>query len=641
MGIWHLTRNDIFRRSMEHSYWPASRGRSEYTTDGSGALVDTNFGLGDRALMLGGQGSPGNTNVIDFIQTKSGGTASDFGDLTRTTAEAVTNNDWTIATTNSGNVIDFITMSTTGNAVDFGDDRNSVGNGGNWSSHVRGFSGIGTETPDISSFMFSSKGNAEEWSDLSTAGTRNHSGSSSNTRAVITGTFSGSDPGTNDMLDFSLTHQGVVASFGDLTAVKTYCGGASSGTRGLAAGGNVHPSNSLGTIDTFMISTRANGTDFGDLTSTRSGNAGVGDGVNAVFMGGHTRISGSNTVRTTIDKTTFASTGSCSDFGDLTVARQYPDAAGQAAGHLHDYLAHGFTKYYTIPDYQAGNMVIHGPGDSRHQTIEYHNMMTLGNSVNFGDTTASIKRLCGVGSNAIKAAMLGGYDVPGSTSNTIETVYFQSKGNTADWGTLSTSNPHSRGTGNSTRCLRHDATAPAGVTVDFITWASIGNAADFGDTSASRGQCGAASSTTRAIFAGGATGPTELNSIDYFTIASTGDATDFGDLTQVQSNAQGDSSLTRAVFAGGYGPGDAVQNVIQYVTIASTGDAADFGDLTVARADQAGAGNTIRCGWYSGGGDNRVMDYVTIATTGNAADFGDMADSGRNHSSGCNGHGGL
>jgi hypothetical protein len=232
--------------------------------------------------MLGGEDASGNTNVIDYIQTRTTGLAVDFGDLTRTTGETVVNNDWTIATSNKGNVIDFITMATTGNATDFGDDKNSVGSGGNWSSNVRGFSGIGTETPDISSFVFSTKGNAEEWSDLSTAGTRNHSGSSSNTRAVITGTFAGSDPGTDDMLDFSLAHQGIAASFGDLTAVKTYCGGASSGTRGLAAGGNVHPSDSLGTIDTFNFNTRGNGSDFGDLTSTRSGNAGAGAGVHAV-----------------------------------------------------------------------------------------------------------------------------------------------------------------------------------------------------------------------------------------------------------------------------------------------------------------------------------------------------------------------
>ena len=638
MGIWHLSRNDIFRKSREHSYWPASRGVSEYVNDGSGKLANYNSGLGDRALQLGGQSSPANQNIIDYIQTKSTGNAVDFGDLTRTTAETVVNNDWTIATSNAGNVIDFITMSSTGNATDFGDDFNSVGNGGNWSSHVRGFSGIGTETPDISSFVFSTKGNAEEWGDLTPGGSRNHSGSSSNTRAVITGTFSGSDPGTNTMIDFSLTHQGISGDFGDLTAVKSYCGGASSGIRGLAAGGNVHPSDSLGTIDTFIITTRGNGTDFGDMTSTRSGNAGAGDGISAVFMGGHTRISGTNTVRTTIDKTTFASTGNCTDFGDLTVARQYPPGAGQAQGHLHDYLAHSFTKNYTIPDYEMGSMIIHGPGDSGHRTIEYTNINTLGNSCDFGDTTTDCNRLSGMGSDTTRATFYGGYD-PSTTSNGIEYVIFSSKGNSASWGDLTTSNPHSRGAGNTIRGLR--SSTESDKVVDYITWATIGNAVDFGDLSVETGQCGAAASSTRAIYAGGATGPSELNKIDYFTIANTGNATDFGDLTQVQSNAQGDSSETRAVFAGGYGPGDAVQNVIQYLTIASTGDASDFGDLTVARADQAGAGSKIRCGWFSGGGDKDVMDYVTIATTGNAADFGDMSDARRNHSSACNGHGGL
>ena len=639
MSVWNL--KDIATIKMSGiQYWPAGRQQSVYDYE-NGRLAIDNTSLGDRALMLGGQSSPANQNVIDYIQTRTTGQAVDFGDLTRTTAEAVSNNDWTIATHNMSNVIDFINMSSTGNATDFGDEKNSVGNGGNWSSNVRGFSGIGTETPDISSFVFSTKGNSEEWSDLSTAGTRNHSGSSSNTRAVITGTFSGSDPGTDDMLDFSLAHQGIVSSFGDLTAVKTYCGGASSGTRGLAAGGNVHPSNSLGTIDTFNFNTRGNGSDFGDLTSTRSGNAGVGSGVHAVFMGGHTRISGTNTVKTTIDRTIFSSTGSCEDFGDLTVARQYPPGAGQSNGHLHDYLAHQYLREGHYPDYEMGNMIVIGPGDSALKTISYANVMTKGNATEFGDTTSDINRLCGMGADATKAVFSNGYDSGNNQSNGIEYVMVSSKGNSASWGDSTITGLHSRGFGNTTRGV-FSHTDAANRSIDYITWATLANAVDFGDGTEG-GQHGAHSSSTRGLMAGGTGGSAaqNVNVVEYVTIGSTGNTTDFGDLSGNRYNSQGCGSDTRALFGGGSDHPAGNVNTIDYFTIASTGDASDFGDLTVARVDHASAGNRIRGLWVNGNGDNEVMDFVTVATTGNAADFGDVFDNRRNGSAACNGHGGL
>ena len=68
------------------------------------------------------------------------------------------------------------------------------------------------------------------------------------------------------------------------------------------------------TIDTYIFATRSNTTDFGDLTAVRKAGQGGGNGVQCTFGGG----SDGGTLDTTIDITTFASTGTCVEFGDYT-----------------------------------------------------------------------------------------------------------------------------------------------------------------------------------------------------------------------------------------------------------------------------------------------------------------------------------
>ena len=82
-----------------------------------------------RGIFAGGAtnpGTPANTNTIDFITIATTGNASDFGDLTRTTAEC---NGGTASPTraifagggpSASDTIDCIEILSTGNAVDFG-----------------------------------------------------------------------------------------------------------------------------------------------------------------------------------------------------------------------------------------------------------------------------------------------------------------------------------------------------------------------------------------------------------------------------------------------------------------------------------------------------------------------------------------
>tara|TARA_B100000424_G_scaffold177541_1_gene137182 strand:- start:139 stop:1158 length:1020 start_codon:yes stop_codon:yes gene_type:complete len=166
-------------------------------------------------------------------------------------------------------------------------------------------------------------------------------------------------------------------------------------------------------------------------------------------------------------------------------------------------------------------------------------------------------------------------------------------------------------------------------TIDYVEFATQGNAVDFGNLSQSRRKPASVSSSTRGIFAGGAT-PSATDRIDFVTISSTGDATDFGNLlsnSDDSSQCFGGGNDTRGIFAGGYND----VNVIQFITNASTGDATDFGDLLTGRFDHAGFASPTRA-FFAGGKntpaspDTQInIEFVTIATTGNGTVFGEMA----------------
>ena len=165
-------------------------------------------------------------------------------------------------------------------------------------------------------------------------------------------------------------------------------------------------------------------------------------------------------------------------------------------------------------------------------------------------------------------------------------------------------------------------------TINYITISTLGNAQDFGNLSQAREYpaAGQGSSTTRGLFAGGRTSPSNyVDTIDFVTMASTGNASDFGNLTVGRHYGGIHGDGTRTVIGGGYNP-PANTDVIDYVTVAQTGNAVDFGDLVAASSDHAAMGSKIRAIFGGNGTDDR-MDYITISSTGNAQDFGNLTSS--------------
>ena len=225
--------------------------------------------------------------------------------------------------------------------------------------------------------------------------------------------------------------------------------------------------------------------------------------------------------------------------------------------------------------------------------------------------------------------IFGGGESP-SIVDTIDYINIASTGDAVDFGDLSQARRNLAGAADKSRGLFQGGYTPSNVdTVDFVTIASTGDATDFGNLTESRSRTGGCNNPTRGIRAGG---NPYTDTIDYCTIQSEGNYVDFGDLTVSRFGPAGMSSPTRGVFSGGQTPSSGIQgiDVMDFITIASLGDAKDFGDMTIARREPIASSNTVR-GVFGTGytspsspyGNTDLLDYVQIASTGNSTEFGD------------------
>jgi len=289
-----------------------------------------------------------------------------------------------------------------------------------------------------------------------------------------------------------------------------------------------------------------------------------------------------------------------------------------------------------------------GSAPSLVNVMDYINISSTGNAIDFGDLTGT-RTILGACSSSTRGLFAGGYYNGVTDSNVIDYITISSTGNAQDFGDLTQFRRGACGCSSSTRGIfigGLTTTAPlAPITffniIDYVTIASTGNAVDFGDATTIRaGVDGACSSSTRGIIAGGQT-PSNINVIDYVTIASTGNAADFGDLTQARGGPAAASNSVRGIWGGGYAP--TIQNVIDFITISTTGNASDFGDLTAAKATCGSCSSSTR-GVFGGGSTPtiiNVIEYVTIMSVGNAIDFGDLTGGRQRGPALSNGHGGL
>ena len=171
-------------------------------------------------------------------------------------------------------------------------------------------------------------------------------------------------------------------------------------------------------------------------------------------------------------------------------------------------------------------------------TIEYVQIMTLGNALDFGDMSVGRVTDGSAFSNGVEAFCCGNH--PGTEQN-YEIIKIASTGNSiqGDIAPVGGTRWPGAGCANSVRGIwaggadqSHNFTR----VISYLSMASKGNAQAFGDLSkVAGGAAGAAANATRAVIPLGQHGfsPSaynEVNTVEFITISTGGNAQDFGDL---------------------------------------------------------------------------------------------------------------
>ena len=315
--------------SQKLEYWNGSIWMQIHT-------FSPNLDGGVRGFFIGGYNYPSGVtqDKIDYITISTTGNATDFGNLTKARAEGVGLSNATRALAagdavpGSDDTIDVWVMSSTGNAVDFGN-------------------------------LLSSTNNAQGFGSLANA-----------TRGIFGGGYQAGGVGQVNTLQFvTINSNGNAIDFGDLEGNSgQFSGtvGGSSPTRGLWFGGG--PSGSANTkIQYVNIATTGNGQEFGDRIDTKGHGTTASNSVRIVYFHGQSGLN-------SIEFVTTATLGNAIDFGDMILTDHYGATSNSSA--TRGCLGGGWN-----PSGPYAGLV--------HETIEYIEIMSQGNAVDFGDLTES------------------------------------------------------------------------------------------------------------------------------------------------------------------------------------------------------------------------------------------------------------
>ena len=291
----------------------------------------------------------------------------------------------------------------------------------------------------------------------------------------------------------------------------------------------------------------------------------------------------------------------------------------------------------------GGRGIQFGAGANPRDEIQYFNLTTSGDALDFGNLNAGRSSTCAV-SSVTRGFCCGGYYAP-AEQNEIQEIVIATQGNAIDFGDLT--HAMSRGNrgqvGSQTRGIVFGRQGYYDV-IQYITMAQKGNAIDFGNLTYDQENAGGCGSPTRGIIWGGEKQPSPhyINNMEYITIASTGNAVDFGDKTRNVTTGTGGGNSIRGLYAGG---GPLYNSAIQMVTIATTGNAVDFGDDVLGYLGSNSQSTPIRAfftgGYAPGGASTKQIRSFNIASGGTAIDWGDVSTVMSGLSGCSNAHGGL
>ena len=259
------------------------------------------------------------------------------------------------------NNIDMITIPTQGNAIDFGNLTQVSRLGGTTASRTRAvrISGIhgGSLTDTIDYWIIAQQGNAYDFGNLGTS-VRSTSAAGNQTRGILAAGV----PDNSKLQYITIASLGSNQDFGDPFQNRTQASALSSPTRCCFAAGEA-PSR-VNTIDFVEIATTGDAQDFGDITREISGVVCVTNSTRGIIGAGEFP----STFDSTMDYMTFASKGNAVVFGELSFSFRL---GGTASSPIRGCFMGGTN------DSPASNTV--------YNVIQYVNIMTQGDAVDFGD----------------------------------------------------------------------------------------------------------------------------------------------------------------------------------------------------------------------------------------------------------------
>ena len=270
------------------------------------------------------------------------------------------------------NIIDYINVDSTGNAIDFGTLSATKFQNHACASRVRAYFAGGegpATTKNIDTTIIASTGDATDYGDL-VNNVRGNSGFSNSTRGF---SIAGENPGSVNIIEyFALASTGEGIDFGDTIKDRTSPFAVSNSTRGVYGGGrDSSPATLHGDIEFITLSTLGNGAEFGDLDQSVSDfcNGNASNSVRGLAMGGYNHPGSPLTYYDYIQYITIPTLGNAQDFGDLTDGRQ---AGGSASSPTRGVCGGGHPG---------------GGAPSNTDIIDYVQLMTTGNAVDFGNLT--------------------------------------------------------------------------------------------------------------------------------------------------------------------------------------------------------------------------------------------------------------
>ena len=267
----------------------------------------------------------------------------------------------------TSDTIGYINISSQGDAIDFGNlsqGRSFPGCAGNRIRAAWGGGGTPSYQSTIDYVNIASTGNASGWGASLDWSASEVDGFGNDTRGLFFGGYGGGgNPAgyKNNVNYITFSTTGTKADFGDLISGKASQGqsGCSDSVRGWVVGGQ-YPSINQNTISYVYMATTGNFIDWGDISGgSHNGFPTHSNSTHAVFGGGGS----------VIEKLEFASRGNSTEFGTLTHGN-----TNMAAGMCSP--TRGVWAGATAPS-PASNF------------MQYVNMQSGGESVDFGDMTAA------------------------------------------------------------------------------------------------------------------------------------------------------------------------------------------------------------------------------------------------------------